>query len=218
MSKPILLLLLFFSTIASGQVVEKMMNMSAGEKSGLEVDLPVDSKDAQKLWKEYVKSYGKTDWDRRNKENVLFDVNISSISSSSITVVARFDQFQKMTKGSFWIKSGDEYVSSDGDVSVLRKAGEFLQEFAYETERYSIREMLKDQDKQLGNLEKDLSKLEKKNQNLHKDIQKAKEEILKKEREIEENLVMQGDKKKEIEKQRETISQTTKKLSNVGKS
>ena len=89
---------------------------------------------------------------------------------------------------------------------------------SYETERYSIREMLKDQDKQLGNLEKDLNKLEKKNQNLHNDIQKAKEEILKKEREIEENLVMQGDKKKEIEKQRETIRETTKKLSNVGKS
>lgn len=208
-----------FSTIfLLGQVVEKDMNLSVGERSGLEVDLPVNKKTAEKLWKEYVKSYGKVDWDRKNKEHVLFDVNVSSISSESLTIVARFNQHKDITKGSFWFKSGDDFISSSSDGDAIRGAGSFLQEYAYEAQRSSIREEIKEEDKQLSGLEKDMKKLQKKNQNLHKDIEKAKELIIKKEKEIEDNLKSQEEKKIEMEGQREKIQQTTVKLTNVGKS
>ena len=211
------LLAMCFAIVLSGQVVEKHMNMSAGEQAGLEVDLPVDSKTADKLWKEYVKPYGKTDWDRKNKEQVLFDVRISDITTDQLTIVARFNQYRDMTKGSFWFKTGDSFVNSDSDGEALRKAGEFLQQYAYETERYSIRQVLEGQEKEMRNLDKDMDKLKKKNQNLHKDIDKAKETIAKKEREIEENVREQKDKEKDIEKQKQKIKETTIKLTNVGK-
>ena len=212
------IILMLLTSTAFTQVIEKQMNMSSGEHSGLEVDLPVDSKSADKIWKEYVKPYGKTDWDRKNKEQVLFNVHISSITSSPLTVVARFNQFRDMTKGSFWFKKEGEFLSSDTDTESLRAAGEFLQEYAYETERHAIREELKKHDKGLNSLEKDLGKLQKKNQNLHKDIEKAKAEIAKKEREIAENLDFQSGKRKDIEIQKEKIQKTTIKLTNVGKS
>jgi len=204
--------------ILNAQVVEKSMEMSAGEHSGLEVDLPVDRKQAEKIWKSYVKSHGKVDWDRKNKEHILFNANVSSITSGSVTIIARFNQYNDMTRGSFWFKSGDQFISSEENEEALRSAGEFLQEYAYETERHSIREEIKIEDKGLSNLDKDLTKLEKKNKNLHKDIQKAKETIAKKEKEIEQNLKDQEAKKLEIAKQKEQIQATTLKLTTVGKS
>ncbi len=201
----------------SAQVVEKDMNMSAGEQNGLEVDLTGNSKTSEKIWKEYTKPYGKVDWDRKNKEHVLFNVRVPGISSEEVTIVARFNQFRDMTKGSFWIKSGDEYLNSEDHGEAFRGTGEFLQEYAYEVERHSIREAIKQQEKDLDRLEKDLERLIKKNKNLHKDIEKAKEEIAKKEREIEENLMGQKSKKDEIENQRKTIQRTTVELTNVGK-
>lgn len=201
----------------SAQVVEKTMEMSGGEHSGLEVELPVDSKNAEKIWKSYVKPYGKVDWDRKNKEHVLFNVKVASISSDPITIVTRFNQYNDKTKGSFWCKSGDQYLNSSEHSSELRSVAEFLQEYSYETERHSIREQIKQEDKDLSKLDKDLNKLVKKNENLHKDIEKAKEEIAKKEREIEQNLKEQEAMKASIEKQKETIQETTLKLTTVGK-
>lgn len=219
MSKQIIIgLFLVIPIFMSAQVVEKSMDMSDGEQSGLEVELPVDRKNAEKIWKSYVKPYGKVDWDRKNKEHVLFNVRVSSITSDQVTIVARFNQYKDITKGSFWIKSGDKYLTSSEDSDDLRSAGEFLQEYAYETERHSIREQIKGEDKSLSKLDKDLGKLVKKNDNLHKDIEKAKETIAKKEKEIEQNLKDQEAKKMAIEKQKETIQKTTLKLTSVGKS
>lgn len=213
-------ILIFFALplVFTAQVVEKEMDMSSGSNSGLEVDLPIDSKNAEKIWKNYVKPYGKTNWDRRNKEHVLFDVRISSITSSPLTVVTRFNQFKDMTKGSFWFKVGDSFLDSESDAEALRGAAEFLQEYAYETERFSMRKMVEAQEKVLKGMDKEYGKLQKKNQNLHKDIEKAKELILKKEKEIEENLAAQAAKEKEMEQQKEKIQNTTIELTNIGKS
>jgi len=205
----------FVTSTVSAQVAEKTMQMSAGEQSGLEVDLPIDKKQAEKLWKEYVKPYGKVDWDRKNKEHVLFDQRISSISSDPVTIVAKFNNYGKETKGAFWFKSGDEWLAADD--SAIRGAGEFLQEYAYEAERHRIKGQIKTEEKGLGSMEKDLRKLVKKNDNLHKDIKKAKELIAKKEKEIEENLKAQEEKKEEIEGQKGKIQGTTESLGKVGK-
>jgi len=208
---------LVVSLYLSAQIVEKQMVMSAGEQSGLEADLPVDGKTAEKIWKDYIKPFGKPDWDRRNKEHVLFDVHISSITSGPLTVVAKFNNYGNQTKGAFWFKSGEAFLSADGEVEQIRSAGEFIKEYIYEAERHAIREELKMQDKGLQKLGKEMSKLQKQNQNLHKDIEKAKAQIAKKEREIEENLKSQEDKKLAIETQKEKMQKTSAKLTNVGK-
>ena len=206
-----------YSCNTNAQVVEKPMNMSSGEQAGLEVDLASDPKASEKLWKEYVKPFGKTDWDRKNKEHVLFNVHIPDISAEPVTVVAKFNQGAGLTKGSFWLKQGEGFINSEDNAEELRKTGEFLQEFAYEAERYSIREELKKQEKDLERLQKDLERLVKKNKNLHKDIDKAKSEIAKKEGEIETNLEEQVNKKDSIEEQKTKIQETATKLTQVGK-
>lgn len=197
------------------QVAEMTMQMSAGEQSGLEVDLPIDKKSAEKLWKSYVKPFGKIDWDRKNKEHVLFDKRISSISSDAVTIIAKFNTYGKETKGSFWFKSGGEWIDTNNEA--IQGAGQFLQEFAYEAERERIKGQIGDEEKGLSSLEKELNKLIKKNEGFHKDIEKAKEAIAKKEKEIEENLKEQEEKKAEIEAQKSKIAGTTESLGKVGK-
>jgi len=191
------------------------MQMSDGEQAGLEVDLPIGKKEAEKLWKEYVKPLGKVDWDRKNKEHVLFQKNISSISSDPVTIVAKFNDFGKETKGFFWFKVNDKYLSSDDDD--IREAGNLLQDFAYEADRQQIRSQITMEEKGLTSLEKELKKLMKKNEDYHKDIEKAKKTIAEKEKAIEENLRFQEEKQAEIEAQKGKIQTTTEDLGKVGK-
>ena len=219
MYKSITLLILFLSSVLlSGQIVESKVAMSSGEQSALEVDLKGDAKSAEKLWKEKIKPYGKSDWDRKNKEHVLFNVIIPDISSEKVTVVARFDSRSDMVKGVFWIKEDGAFVSSESGEETMRHLGEFLLDYSYDVERNDIRKRIESQEKKLDKLQKDLKKLEKKNSNLHKDIEKAKAEIAKKEKEIEENLEGQDSKKSEIDQQKDVIRQSTEELSKVGKS
>ena len=213
-----LILFLLLACLGTAQIVENKVSMSAGEQNALEVDLRGDLKSAEKIWKEKVKTYGKVDWDRKNKEHVLFNTIVPSISSDNLTVVARFEEKSKAVKGTFWVKQDGSFLSSENDGETIRNLGEFLLSYSYDVERSAIRKQIESEEKGLDRLEKDLKKLEKKNSNLHKDIEKAKAEIAKKEKEIEMNLQEQAAKKNDIDLQKEKISETTEELTNVGKS
>ncbi|MEL6123398.1 MAG: hypothetical protein AAFQ02_12405 [Bacteroidota bacterium] len=215
-------LLLIISIIThaglQAQVVETDARMHAGTQSALEVDLTGEAKTAEKLWKSYVKKYGKVDWDRKNKEHVLFDVVIPEIDGEyAVTVISKFDKQGDATKGLFWFKMGDDFLNSADHGKELKGAGTFLMGYAHDVERNAITERYEDEEKQLGRLDKDLRKLEKQNEKLHKEIQKAKEAIAKAEREIEENLTAQETKTQEITDQKAKMEATQKELNGVGK-
>ena len=215
------LVVLFSFTILnmlSAQVVETEMRMSDGIQSALEVDLKGDAKQAEKLWKKHVKKLGKLDWDRKNKEHLLFNVVIPDIDSENpVTIYTKFSSSKDITKGTFWIKMDSDYLNSSDDAEELRGAGKWIQEYAYLVEREYISNMVKDEEKNLDGLNKDLRKLDKKNEGFHKDIEKAKDAIAKAEREIEDNLKEQEKKNKEIEAQKEKVGAVKKELGNVGK-
>lgn len=213
-----LIFFLFLALSGFAQIVENKIAMSAGEQNALEVDLKGDLKSAEKIWKDKVKTYGKVDWDRKNKEHVLFNTIVPSVSSDNLTLVARFEEKSKMVKGAFWVKQDGAFLSSENNGETIRNLGEFLLNYSYEVERNAIRKQIESEEKGLDRLEKDLKKLEKKNSNLHRDIEKAKAEIAKKEKEIEANLQEQAVKKNDIDLQKEKISKTTEDLTNVGKS
>lgn len=221
--KNLFFLVIIFSICLLGtvtaQVVETEMPMSDGIQSALEVDLKGDAKQSEKLFKKYVKKIGKLDWDRKNKEHVLFNVTISDIDREyPVTIFTKFSTAKDITKGTFWFKMDSDYLNSKDDAEELKGAGKWIQEYAYEVERNYISDRIKDEEKNLSGLDKDLRKLTKKNENLHKDIEKAKDQIAKAEKEIEENLKNQENKNKEIESQKEKVDAVKEELKNVGKS
>jgi hypothetical protein len=201
------------------QVVESEMRMSEGVQSALEVDLKGDAKEAEKIWKKYAKEYGKVDWDRKNKEHILFNVVVPDIDKEfPVTVVTTFEKDGDDTKGTFWFKMDGEYISSSNHGDELKGAGKWIQHYAFEVEKKYREEEIKDQEKMLKDFDKDLKKLVKQNEKFHKDIEKAKEVILKSETGIEQNLIDQEAKNKELELQREKIEMLKQELKKVGKS
>lgn len=214
-----LVLLLFLGHGIFAQVVETEMRMSDGVNSALEVDLKGNAKDAEKIWKKYAKKYGKLEWDRKNKEHVLFNVVVEDIDEEyPVTVVSTFTNVGDESKGTFWIKMDGEYVNSADKSKEIQGAGKWIQAYAYEVESKFREEEIKDEEGVLKGFDKDLKKLTKQNENFHKDIAKAKEAIAKAEAGIEQNLTDQASKNEEIENQKSKIEALKEALKNVGKS
>lgn len=209
--------LVLFYCFAIGQVVEKEMDMSAGEHPGLQVELEVEKKDAEKIWKEYVKPYGKVDWDRKNKEHILFASTIDPISDEQMSVVTRFEQFGSMAKASFWFKSNGAYLNSSDNEETFAKAGSFLQEYIYESKRFLVGKEIKNEEKELKNMEKELKKLRKKNDKLNKELEKAKITIPKKEHEIEVNLQEQEEERVKLDEEGVDYKKVEKQLKKLRK-
>ncbi len=210
--------ILFILENAQTQVIETEMRMSDGIQNALEVDLNGDTKNAEKIWKKYVKKVGKVDWDRKNKEHVLFNVIVPEIDEEyPVTVIAKFSSSKDMTKGTFWIKTDAGYLNSVDQGATLKDAGQWIQQYAYEVERKYIEGLVEKEEKNLNKLEKEIKKLIKENKKLHKTIEKAKETIAKAELNIEQNDQNQVDTNKAIEAQKKRVEAVKKELNSVGK-
>lgn len=207
------------SLILNAQVIEKDMRMSAGIQNALVVELKgANKKEAEKLWKDFSKEFGKLERDKKQDEYFLLNVTVPSIDPvNPITIFTKFDQFDDMTRAYFWIKRNDTFLNSIDHETEIDGADVFLTDYSYEVEKEVIKEELENEEKNLRNLQKDLEKLEKKNKDLHDDIEKAKDTIRKAEAAIEQNKKDQEDKSKEIEAQKEIVSKVSDKMNKVGK-
>ena len=190
-----------------------------GINSALEVDLRGNAKDAEKIWKKYAKKYGKLDWDRKNKEHVLFNVVVEDIDEEyPVTVISTFTNVGDDSKGTFWIKMDENYINSAEKSEEIKGAGQWIQAYAYNVERQCREDEIKKEEGLLKGFDKDLKKLIKQNENFHKDINKAKEAIAKAEAGIEQNTSDQEAKNNEIEDQKSKIEELKQALKTVGKS
>ena len=206
--------LIIASINVNAQIAETEATMSDGTQAALIVETDLKKKDAEKLFKNYVKKIGKVDWDRKSREHVLFDKIIKDIDRDNpVTVISKFED----NKATFWFKQGDTYLNSDDNQEALKGAGKWLQQYAYDVEKKSIEVVLGSEEKELSNLEKDLKKLQKQNDKLHNEIEKAQKKIAEAEANIEQNLKDQEAKAKEISDQKDQVSKTKKDISNIGK-
>lgn len=203
----------------SAQVIEKDLRMSSGVQNALVVELNgADDKRSEKIWKQFTKEFGKLQRDKKMDEFFLLDIIVPSIDPEyAVTVFTKFDEYDDMTRASFWFKMDDRFLNSIDDEDEINGADAFLTDYKIEVEKTVIKDQLDDEEDDLKDLQKDLSKLEKKNKDLHKDIEKAKETIRKAESEIEENLKDQEKKRKEIEDQKSNVEKVSDKMNKVGK-
>jgi len=198
------------------QMSEKKINQLDGEYSGTEIDLKVDYKDAEKIWKDYIKPYGKLSYDKKTKNHTISDITISSVTREKISLQAQFIKYDSGSKANVIVLKGDQVISSENDKDEYKNLQSFLQEYINETDRLYIKDIIKEQEKDLSKIEKDLKKLVKENENLHKDIEDAKALILKKQQDIETNLGNQDNNRTLVENQKELIRQSNQKLSKIG--
>lgn len=212
------LILLFASTFTSAQVTTGDVMMSMGTKPGYSAVLEgADFKKAEKVWKEYMKPYGKFDKDRKRKEFRAADLTIASITSSmSFSVTLKLEEQRDQTTAHVFFQHGDSYIDPESDPELSEKLESFVSHYMYEVQRVVMREMLEDEEKNMNNLKKDLSKLEKRNEDLHEDIAKYEKKIKEAEEDIEQNIRDQDEKSFEINTQQKLLEKMTKKLNSIG--
>ena len=218
-TKLIIFLFLLISTAVSAQVVEQDATMSEGVKNAFVIDLAnADAKMAENVWKNYIKSFGKSKKDRKTKEWRSESIIIPSVDpSASFMLIGKFEKLNNSSRAYVWLKNSEEYLTSAAYTSEARGIKVFLEDYALEVEKAVIQEELDGEAKVLKGLEKDLEKLIKKNEGYHKDIEKAKEAILKAENAIAQNLKDQEAKRQEIQGQQGVIGEVQEKLNSVGK-
>ena len=208
--KTIKLLVLFifvFAGAAISQVIEEETSMSAGVHNAFVIDLyNANTKMAENVWKNYMKSFGKTKRDRKSKEWRSEAIVIPSVDPSyNVNLTGKFESLSNSSRAYVWLQMDDQFIDSDSHTNEARGVKVFLEDFAIEVEKAIVEEELDEEAKKLKDLSKDLEKLIKKNKGYHKDIEKAKEAILKAENAIQQNIKDQEMKRAEVQGQKEIM-------------
>ena len=204
-----------FTTLSTqAQVSEQAKTMSHGTQNALILSLPdADDRMIEKLWKSYIKEYGKVKKNRKSKELYSNNAKIPSISGSTTV-----DIYATATDGQLiaYFDMGDAFLNSQAHGDSYKAAELFLTEFGHEVRREQIREEIKNEEKALKKLGSELSRLEKNKDGYHKDIERAKEKIAQAEASIEQNIIDQENKNTEIKLQEELVVKVQRKLEQVG--
>ncbi|MGB0431379.1 MAG: hypothetical protein ACPGLV_12965 [Bacteroidia bacterium] len=183
--------------------------MSKGTMSSFRVELDnIKAKTAEDNWKKFVKSYkGKISYERKDKEWVLTSAEIPSLSTTTVTAYAKFEEFgggdDLITKATFWFDTGNGFISSSDNKDAAGSAKDIVEEYAIAAAKNHAEDVLKQEEKNLSGFEKDLKNLKKDKDNYEKKIKDAEKLIADMKEKIEEN-------NREQEKTEETITQQKK--------
>lgn len=212
------LCLLFSFTGDAQKIFEDDITMSLGTQNAFFIEIEgADDNTAEKIWKDYIKGYGKTKKNKKAKEWYSQQVPVPTINGASpIDLYVKFEEMKDMTRTYFWIDLGGEFANSIDNEKQSDGIEEFMKGYYDETRKYIVGKEVKEEEDNLKDLEKDFGKLEKKNEDYHKQIEKAKKKIAEMESNIEKNIVEQEKKQMEIEDQKTAVSKVTEKLNQIG--
>lgn len=212
-----LVLLMATSLSTNAQTVnENDASMSAGMKNAMIVEIEgAKKKVAEKIWKDFVKNYGKAK--KEGDEYVSKMALIPAISSQTVNIHFKMEEMSDMTRAYLWIDNGEYFINSVEHEQQAEGMEDLLKKYYGEVRKKVIEEEVKEEEKKLKNQEKDLKGLVKKNDGYHKDIEKAKKKIAEMEANIEQNLQEQEAAKMELEKQTELLKSVREKINSIGK-
>ena len=193
--------------------------MSLGRQSSFYVEIDgADKKMTENAWKDFMKSYGKMNFNSKAKEFLASAITIPMISSSAkIDLYASIKEGKNQTTVFVWFDLGGGFANPNDNPSETKGVRDFMTNFYLFTKKRVIEEELKEEEKSLNKLQKDLEKLEDRNKGFHRDIEKAKEAIAKAEKNIEDNLKDQEKKKEEIQGKEKDVQKVVNRLNNLGK-
>lgn len=161
------------------QITESVELMSQGKQNGFHIMIPKNSvKDAEKLWKKFMKDETKTSMKSEYNEMVLRDATLKSMGNGAINVYTAFKDEDGRTRLSGYFSGTDSvFISSAKQESMTISAKLLLRNFAIYAYKDGVSNFLKDENKKLDEMEKDLKGLE-------KNISSAENQIKKNNREI----------------------------------
>lgn len=221
MRNSILFILCSFLTLGAfaQEAVERKTSMSLGPQNGFYVELPgANKKMAESTFSDMMKEYGKLKDNKKAREAFLTAVKIPVVNGQSpVDLYVRHEEGKNMMTTYVWIDLGGAFANTQEHPQQVKAIRQLLTDYSNQVKRKVIAEELKEQEKALSNLNKDLEKLQKRNDDFHKEIEKAKQKIAESEKNIEKNITEQENKRLEIQKQADVVSEVTARLNAVGK-
>lgn len=200
-------------------VLEQERTMSLGSNYSFYVELDGASKKVvEKQWKAYMKSYGKTKYNKKAKEYYTNGAKIPIINGTNkMDFYIKIDEGKDMSTLYSWIDLWGSFAAPDDHRVQTEGIRTFLNDFWISSKKEIVGKELKAEEKNQSNFEKDLVKLEKNNDKYHSDIEKLKQRITDLEAKIEQNYSDQDDKRVEIKRQMKVVEEVVVKLNSIGK-
>ncbi|CAH1001482.1 hypothetical protein LEM8419_02385 [Neolewinella maritima] len=211
-------LLVLAATQLTGQVSSKQQMMSRGNNDALILELPsADDKLVEDLWEDWLKDNYKVKTSKTKKVRTgeLASLNFGLPGVSAGSKVDMYSHVREVGNGSelsVWIATPDGYVSPDLDQGQYLEAEKMLMRFALAVSRAQTEQDVDTQEDKLKNLEKDLDRLRRDKERAEKDIVDAQQLIAEREAEIQQNIVSQENKQREIEAQMRVVEDTKAEL------
>lgn len=210
---------LFFNFIFSQTVEQQKSTMSLGPQNGYYIEVEGATKNMlEDLWKDYVKEFGKSKYNKKAKEHVSDKVKVTMINGvSPVSLYARHEDGKDLGTTFLWVDLGGAFANGGEHKSQSEGVETFLKDFYILARKKVITKELEVEEKKLKDLNKDLSKLENKKKDYQNEIEKCKMKIVEAEKNIETNVKDQENKKLDIENQKTSIQLVVDKLNAVGK-
>ncbi|WP_420459297.1 hypothetical protein [Neolewinella sp.] len=211
-------LLLLAAAKLTGQVTTQQQMMSRGNNDALILELPsAQPKLVENLWEDYLKDNYKvrTSKTKKVRTGELSSLNFELPGVSAGSKVDMYSQVREVGNGSelmVWIATPDGYVSPALDRGQYLEAEKMLMRFALTVSREQIADDVDSQEDRLKDLEKELDRLRKDKERAEKDIVDAQQLIAEREAEIQQNLLDQETKQREIETQMRVVEQVKTQL------
>jgi len=193
--------------------------LSKGVYEALVIQIPsLKKKTTASLWTDFTNDFysSRSKYNRKTKEYFTDDANIAGIGKgNTVDIYTVIEENGDGSVLNMWIDLGGAYLSHSEHQDRYVEAEKMLIRFGLEAAKEKIRLDIKQQEKDLDNLQGDLKKLGNAKERLEQEIEKAKATIVQAEQNIAENEKQQEAKGEEISTQQTLIEETKKKLNDL---
>ena len=165
-----------------------------------------DVKAISDMWSKYLRKYkGKTRKDRKSGEVFTDNANIPGLSSNTVDFYTTFYKTGEDSEMTVWCDLGGVYLQSELHNESMTTLNTMLDEFSLQVKQHGIETNLKSQEVVLKKMNNDMNGLVKDKENLEADIVRYEKKIEEARQKIEENILAQEMKTKEIQNQQGVV-------------
>ncbi len=207
---------IFASTSLCAQPTAVEKPMSLGVYPALELDLPAEAHDIERLWRDFLKTYdGKTK--KVKGEGEWLATGIEMIAVGGTDPVNVYAQIEKTSSNeselNVWFQLRDgSFVAPHNHPKAYEGAVAILQQFERYVQKSLTQEELEAQQKKLKELERELMRLQRDKGKYEEAIRKAEETIQKMKQNIAKNKKAQEETQLRIEIQKKAVEEIRRRL------
>ncbi len=211
-----ILILVAVVTSLEAQPSSVVKAMSLGVYPAIELNLPAPAREAERLWRDFLKDYdGKTKKVKGEGEWLAAGMELIAVGGSQpVNVYALIEKAgASESEITAWFQLSDGgFVGPENEPEAFDGAMRIMAQFERFVQRRLTEKELEAQERKLKELERDLARLQRDKENYQKAIEQAEETIRKMKARIVENEKDQEDTRLRIELQKKAVEEIRRRL------